>query len=82
MEQFYAIASRMGAKLLVENNYFETVALPITTQFKSPQDGYVKESGNLYWECGDNNITQELKELRVPYLLDKGAGAGKEVEIK
>ncbi|WP_273333305.1 hypothetical protein [Dictyoglomus turgidum] len=27
-------------------------------------------------------ITQELKELRVPYLLDKGAGAGKEVEIK
>lgn len=90
----YAIASRMGAKVLVENNYFDTVALPITTQFESPQDGYVKESGNLYWDCGDNNITQELKELKVPYnyelneadvlsyLLEKDAGAGKEVEIK
>lgn len=90
----YAIASRMGAKVLVENNYFENVALPITTQFESPQDGYVKESGNFYWECGENNITQILKEIKVPYqyeldeadilsyLLENGAGAGKEVVIR
>ncbi len=89
----YAIASRMGAKVLIENNYFENVSLPITTQFESPQDGYVKETGNFYWECGDNNITQELKEIKVPYkyeldeadvlpyLLEKGAGAGKEVVL-
>lgn len=90
----YAIASRMGAKVLIENNYFENVALPITTQFESPQDGYVKESGNFYWECGENNITQILKEIKIPYqyeldeadvlpyLLENGAGAGKEVIIK
>ena len=87
----YGIASRMGAKVIVENNYFENVKLPMTTQFESPQDGYIKESNNFYWECGENNITQELKDFNipyeykldepdvVPYLLENGAGAGKKV---
>ncbi len=87
----YGIASRMGAKVIVENNYFEKVPLPITTQFESPQDGYVKEVGNIFIDCGDNNITQELEEVSLPYkyslnntkdipeLLMKEAGAGKKV---
>ncbi|HOJ93460.1 MAG TPA: pectate lyase [Dictyoglomaceae bacterium] len=87
----YSIASRMGAKVIIENNYFENVPLPITTQFESPQDGYVLERGNLYIDCGDNNITQTLKSYSFPYsytldpadnlpeILLKGAGAGKKV---
>lgn len=87
----YGIASRMGAKVIVENNYFENVPLPITTQFESPQDGYVVEFGNIYVNCGENNITQELEEISLPYeyyldetesipeLLLLEAGAGKEV---
>lgn len=87
----YGIASRMGAKVIVENNYFENVPLPITTQFESPQDGYVVKFGNIYVNCGENNITQELEEISLPYeyyldetesipeLLLLEAGAGKEV---
>ncbi|MEN2984551.1 MAG: right-handed parallel beta-helix repeat-containing protein [Dictyoglomaceae bacterium] len=87
----YGIASRMGAKVIVENNYFEKVPLPITTQFESPQDGYVMEWGNIYVNCGENNITQELDDYSIPYdyylddaesipeLLAKEAGAGKKV---
>jgi len=89
----YGVASRMGAKVLVENNYFENVPLPLTTQFESPQDGYIKEVGNTYMGCGDNNITQELEDLSLPYkytldpadsvpeILEKTAGAGKKVKL-
>jgi uncharacterized repeat protein (TIGR02543 family) len=53
----YGIAARQGAHALIQNNVYENVALPITTN-KFTGEGYACESGNIFTGCGPNSITQ------------------------
>ena len=57
----YGIAVRQGAHAKLENNHFESVKIPITTNKFDGPEGYVCLSGNLYsGTCSDadNSITQ------------------------
>jgi pectate lyase len=75
----YGIAVRQGAHALLENNHYESVKTPITTnKFKGPE-GWVCESGNIYsgsCSVNDNSITQtdcefwNATELPYSYILD------------
>lgn len=85
----YGIASRMGANVLIENNCFDNVPLPITTLYSSPKPGYVNLKGNIFVNCGSNNITTQPSTYvppysynldsatNVPQIVLNGAGAGK-----
>jgi hypothetical protein len=53
----YGIAARQGAHALIQNNVYENVVLPITTN-KFTGEGYACESGNIFTACGANSITQ------------------------
>lgn len=57
----YGIAIRQGAHLKLENNHFESVHIPITTNKFDGPEGYVCLSGNIYsgtCSATDNSITQ------------------------
>jgi pectate lyase len=81
------VHSRMGARLLVENNVFSGVKIPIQTDVSSSQAGYVSHSGNDFG-TGTNKITQTGSFTDVPYdytldptssvagLVTAGAGTG------
>jgi pectate lyase len=82
------IHSRMGAQMLVQNNVFRNVKVPIETTKDSSQDGYVNQSGNDFGG-GANLITQTGSFTSAPYsaqldatssvvgLVTAGAGTGK-----
>jgi pectate lyase len=53
----YGIALRQGAHALVENNIYENVVMPITTN-NFTGEGIVCERGNVFTACGPNSITQ------------------------
>ncbi|MBN2612513.1 MAG: carbohydrate-binding protein [Bacteroidales bacterium] len=73
----YGLAVRQGAHSLVENNHFESVKIPVTTNKFSGDEGFVCMSGNIYTgTCSeaDNSITQTDCEfwnnLPYQYTLD------------
>jgi pectate lyase len=82
------IHSRMGAQMLVQNNVFRNVGVPIETTRDSDVDGFVNESGNDFGG-GTNLITQTGSFTNPPYsfhldptanvtgLVTAGAGTGK-----
>lgn len=53
----YGIAVRQSGHALIQNNVYENVVLPITTN-KFTGQGYACESGNIFTNCGANSITQ------------------------
>lgn len=53
----YGIAVRQGGHALIQNNVYENVNLPITTN-KFAGEGYACESGNIFINSGANSITQ------------------------
>lgn len=53
----YGIAVRQGAHALIQNNVYENVNIPITTN-KFTGQGYACESGNIFTGSGANSITQ------------------------
>ncbi|WP_051313310.1 T9SS type A sorting domain-containing protein [Sporocytophaga myxococcoides] len=53
----YGIAVRQGAHALIENNIYENVITPISTN-KFTGEGYACERGNVFTGCGPNSITQ------------------------
>jgi pectate lyase len=61
-----AVHSRMGAQMLVENNVFRNVAIPVITTTQSIQDGYANISGNDFGG-GTPNITQVGTFTKAPY---------------
>ncbi len=82
------VHSRMGAQVLVQNNVFRNVSIPIETTESSPVDGFVNESGNDFGG-GTNLITQTGTFTTPPYaftldptasvvsIVTGGAGVGK-----
>jgi pectate lyase len=71
----YGIAVRQGAHALIQNNVYENVKLPITTN-KFTGEGFACESGNIFTNSGANSITQTgcnfwtNAELPYAYTLD------------
>ncbi|RYY99865.1 MAG: carbohydrate-binding protein [Chitinophagaceae bacterium] len=53
----YGVAVRQGAHALIQNNVYENVKLPITTN-KFDGEGFACESGNIFSNSGANSITQ------------------------
>lgn len=54
----YGIAVRQGARALIENNVYENVVIPITTNKFDGPAGYACERGNIFTASGANSITQ------------------------
>jgi len=65
----YGIASRMGAQVVIENNWFENVRLPIRADTSlSPIAGSVRgEETNVYVNSGANSITLPPATWVPPY---------------
>ncbi|KAI1433481.1 polysaccharide lyase family 1 protein [Xylaria sp. CBS 124048] len=59
------INSRMGAQVLVEENYFSDTELAIVTDLDSDEDGYAVERNNIFVDS-DTRITQ-VGDLTPPY---------------
>ena len=85
----YGIAVRLGAHALLENNHFESVQIPITTNKFSGSEGWICESGNIYsgtCSATDNSITQtdcefwDEAELKYAYVLDAAEKVAVEVK--
>jgi hypothetical protein len=53
----YGIAVRQGGHALIQNNVYENVNIPITTN-KFTGEGNACESGNIFTNCGANSITR------------------------
>ena len=62
----YAVASQMGATVLVERNWFAQVATPILTHYSDPADGAAREIENVYRDSGAPTITMDTT-WRPPY---------------
>lgn len=87
----YGIASRMGARVRIENNYFQNVVEPIRADTSlSPEPGYVSHvETNIFTNCGPNSITTAPSTWVPPYafpldpaadvpaLVQEWAGVGK-----
>ena len=87
----YGIASRQNAQVRVENNYFDTVPLPVRADTSlSDVAGFVNEvDTNVFVNCGPNSIslpegtfvppyTYRLDPAAsVPSLVLQGAGVGR-----
>ncbi|PTM57782.1 pectate lyase family protein [Desmospora activa] len=67
-----AINARMGAELLIENNYFENVNDPISSQY-SDEVGYWNLSGNIYQNCTGSQPTSSTTNYTVPYAYELDA---------
>ena len=65
----YGIASRMGAEVVVENNYFENVAMPIMADTSlSSTPGKVRGTEtNVYKNSGANSISTSPATMTLPY---------------
>jgi len=61
-----AVHSRMNAQMLVENNYFQSVGVAITTTGSSTTDGYAVARGNIY-NGATVTITKGGSLTTVPY---------------
>jgi pectate lyase len=74
----YGIASRMGARIRVENNYFQNVVEPIRADTSlSPQAGSVSHvDTNIFSNCGPNSITTTPSTWVPPYSYPLDAAAG------
>jgi pectate lyase len=55
----YAVASQMGASVLVERNWFERVGTPILTHYSDPVDGAVHEIDNVSRDSGTSTVTMD-----------------------
>ena len=73
----YGIAVRQGGHALIENNHYNSVNIPITTNKFSGTEGFVCESGTIYsgsCSASDNSITQTdcnfWNNLPYSYMLD------------
>jgi pectate lyase len=87
----YGIASRQNAQVRVENNYFDTVPIPIRADTSlSDVAGFVSlVSSNIFVNCGPNSITTPPGTFVPPYsypvdpaanvpsIVQQGAGVGK-----
>jgi len=63
----YAVGSRYSSKVLVENNYFESISNPIRTDIES-NVGYVsKVSSNYFKSSGAPRVTTSDPNVTVPY---------------
>ncbi|HEX8411963.1 MAG TPA: InlB B-repeat-containing protein [Thermoanaerobaculia bacterium] len=73
----YGIASRMGARVRVENNYFQNVAEPIRADTSlSSQAGSVSHvDTNIFNNCGPNSITSSPSTWVPPYTYPLDAAA-------
>lgn len=73
----YGIASRNGAEVVVENNYFDNVAQPMNADTGlSPKPGRIRgEATNFYIRSGSNSIQGSASALVIPYAysLDPAA---------
>jgi len=56
----YAIASQMGARVLVERNVFEDVVDTMLTQYLDPMDGILHEVENIKTRSGAPKITADV----------------------
>jgi pectate lyase len=86
---FSGITSRMGAKVLAESNYFDTVVMPLTTVSDSAMDGFMNaKDTNIFVNSSANDITQTTNwtpsylytadpVLSVPAIVARCAGTGK-----
>lgn len=67
-DQGFGVASESNAQTLVEQNNFQSVALPITTTYKDAYGGSAWEVTNRYVSSGANDIlTTPLPPLVPPY---------------
>src|SRR5262245_31426540 len=87
----YGIASRQNAQVRVENNYFDTVPIPIRADTSlSPVAGFVNQvNTNIFVNCGPSSITTPSGTFVPPYsfpldpaanvpsIVQQGAGVGK-----
>jgi pectate lyase len=55
----YAVASQMGATVLVERNWFDQVATPILTRYNDPVDGTAHQIDNVYRDSGASTVTAD-----------------------
>lgn len=55
----YAVASQMGAAVLVERSVFDTVVVPVLTHYDDPQDGTAHETDDLSVGSGASQITAD-----------------------
>ena len=63
----YSVGSRYASKVMVENNYFESVSNPIRTEIDS-NVGYVsKVSSNIFKTSGAPRVTTADPGMTVPY---------------
>lgn len=86
-----AVISQMGAQVYVEGNVFQTVGVPITTQYQDPSEGGVTERDNSFSaDSGDRTITTAATWVpstvydykadstdNLPVLVNACAGVGK-----
>src|SRR5262245_2103635 len=65
----YGIASRQNAQVRVENNYFDTVPIPIRADTSlSDVPGFVNQvNTNIFVNCGPNSITTPAGNFVPPY---------------
>ncbi len=89
----YGVAARDNAEIVVENNFFRKVPIPIRADTSlSKIAGKVSGvSTNIFEKCGDSHITTEPSEWKPPYkytldraadvpaLIEKYAGPGVEL---
>jgi pectate lyase len=63
----YSVGSRYSSKILVENNYFDSINTPIITNIESLV-GYVSGvSTNIFKNCGATQVSTSDPGLTVPY---------------
>jgi len=63
----YSVGSRLGAVVLVENNYFENITNPIRTDIESPA-GYIGGlNTNIFKSCGDPKINTSASSFVPTY---------------
>jgi pectate lyase len=75
------ISSRMGAVVRAEENTFDGVPTPLTTQFESPTDGFIEALGNVFIGAYTNVITQTSEWMPpYPYTVDPAAAAVEAVD--
>jgi pectate lyase len=73
-EKGFGIASESNAQTLVEQNNFESVFVPITTQYKDKLAGTAWEVTNRYFQSGENALaptTMPRPTPPYPYTADQ-----------
>ncbi|ORX43649.1 pectin lyase-like protein [Piromyces finnis] len=69
--EYIAINSRMKSQVLIENNIFSNVAIPIATNRESIEEGFVNERNNDFGNSQNNNsITKIGSFTSLPYKYE------------